>query len=262
MSMAVYPFSIKLKSPLVHGDFDDGLDTGNFRGFRRLSCIGIDNEIYRIPVISGNAIRGLMRRLLTLEYLKATGIQNDKLYIAMANGGAIGKTLDAYIRPELIQSVKNLFPIISALGSALYSFMLPGVVNISFAILQCTELATGDKPCADMLTDISQTRHIERTRANYILEDLEVKPMPYTVEALIPGAKLDCKVSFLDMASDMDISVVCHGLNLLSGLGGKNAVGFGEIELSQSFDDSLYCEWLQSLPDDYNERALKVIGSL
>lgn len=258
--MKAYPFLIKLVSPLVHGDFNDGLDTGNFSGFRRMPCIGVDGEKHNIPVVSGNAIRGIMRRLLSWEYFQKTGIKSDKLYIAMANGGAIGKNLDTYIRPDVIQAYKNLFPVISAFGSALYTFMLPGVFNMSFAAPQCRELGTGDLPVGELVTDISQTRHIERTKAEYQVDGIEVKPMPYTIEAIISGAVLESRIVFLDAATDLDKATVFHGLNLLSGLGGKNAVGFGQIELSEKFDDSPYVEWLASLPEDYNNKALELIG--
>lgn len=255
-------FLIELKSPLSHGDFADGQDTGNFMGFRRLPCVGVDKEIHRIPVVSGNSLRGVMRRLLTWEYMEKTGLKGDKLYIALANGGAIGKNLDPYIRPEVIKNIKETFPVLSAFGCALFKFMLPGVVNISFALPQCKELGTGDKPYSDLLADISQTRHIERFNANYQLEEIDIKPMPYTIEVLIPGTVLDCAVSFTDAASGLDKATVFHGLNLLSVIGGKSGEGYGQIALPEDFEDQEYKDWFDSLPEDYNTHAEKLIKSV
>lgn len=84
-------------SPISHGAFTDGADTGNIMEFRRMPIV-IDGQAVQIPVISGNALRGTMRRLLAREFFQVLGIgkifeqkEQDKLYAILGNGGALGK---------------------------------------------------------------------------------------------------------------------------------------------------------------------------
>lgn len=246
-----FSFSFACKSPISHGEFADGVDTGNTMLFRRLPVVGKGEEIYSIPAISGNALRGTIRRLLTRELFDALCFRHDKLYLALANGGALEKTLDQYIRPEKVRQTRELLPLLSAFGSALYTYMLPGVLCLSFALLQCAELGTGDKLSSELVADVGMTRHLDRTEA----DTGDAKPMPYVVESVIPGARFDCEYMFLPSATDMDRATVSHGLNLLRRIGGKSGSGFGFIELDGHFDDAAYVEYLESIDDDYREKV-------
>lgn len=245
-------FSFIAKSPISHGEFSDGVDTGNTMLFRRLPVVGNGGAIYSIPTISGNSLRGAMRRLLTREFFDVLCFRHDKLYLALANGGALEKTLDQYISPEKVRKTRELLPILSAFGTALYTYMLPGVLCMSFALLQCAELGTGDKFSSELVADVGMTRHLDRTEA----DTGDAKPMPYVVESVIPGARFDCEYMFLTSATDMDRATVSHGLNLLRRIGGKSSSGFGFIELDRRFDDSNYLAYLEGIDDDYREKVL------
>lgn len=252
-------FSIRALAPISHGAFTDGKDTGNMMEFRQMELIGVDGSICQIPVISGNALRGSIRRFLTREYMEKLGWMDDRLYFLMANGGALSKSLDGYIRPERVARVRTLFPILSAFGSAMYSYMLPGQVNVAFAALRCEEIGTGQVPSADLLTEIGLTRHLDRTICNYGEGE---KPMPFTVEAVMAGSVFDCHLSFLESATELDRATVMHGLNKISTIGGKHAAGFGEVELSQVFDDAPYLEWLTAIDDAYRDTVQEWLKEL
>lgn len=245
-------FSIKALSPISHGSFANGKDTGNLMEFRQMEVVNNDGEIVSIPTISGNSIRGVMRRALTREYLKKLGFRSDRLYFLMANGGALSKSLDSYIRPERVAHVRRLFPILSAFGSAMYTYMLPGQVDMSFAMLQCEELGTGLISAGSLLTEISGSRHLERAECDY---PEGAKPMPFVVECVMQGSIFDCSFSFLDSATELDLATVHHGLNLITNLGGKHAEGFGHVELSQKFEDQPYLDWLAGIDDPYREEV-------
>lgn len=259
MKSSALSFSITAKSPISHGNYSEGRDTGNLMEFRRMDLIGADKAIHKVPVISGNSLRGVMRRKLTREYLKKLGFRDDKLYFLMANGGALGKSQDGYIRPEKVARVRELFPILSAFGSAMYSYMLPGQVDVSFAMLRCAELGTGELPADDMLTEISETRHLDRAECSYSEGE---KPMPYIVECVMQGAVFDCSLRFLESATELDMATVFHGLNLISTLGGKHAAGFGQVELPETFDDRLYIDWLEGIEDPYREEVREWLKEL
>lgn len=264
MDFQTYPFCLKALSPIAHGDFADGIDTGNSSLFRSIPMIGEDNQIHeKIPVISGNCLRGIMRRFLTQEFFRRIGqdFWDDTLYLILANGGALGKSLDAYVRPEAIKKTRILLPLLSVFGSAMLTYMLPGTVNVSFAYLQCRELGTSDKISSELLTDISMTRHLEISKVSY---PNGVKPMPYTVEAVISGARFNCAVTFLPEATEVEQAVVFHGLKNLHTVGGKSGSGFGSVlvESEKELDDSLYLEWLDAIDDAYKEELQKFIVGL
>lgn len=237
--------TIKTLTPVSHGAFTDGVDLGNIQTFRRVPIIH-DGEIYDVPVVSGNAIRGKLRRLLARELVDIYDLRNvlekkfDKFYIAIANGGNLDKDMDVSINTEKIRQIRQGLPLLSVLGAAMYKFMMPGMCNIGFAYPKCSELGNGEISLADMLTEVGQTRHIDKTLA----DAGEAKPMPYIVEALIPGVTLEATIHFAPQATELERACVSHGLRLMQTIGGKSGSGYGFVEVSGGYDDSAYITWL------------------
>lgn len=238
------------KSPLVHGEFSDGIDLGNMMNFRHLPMIK-DGKIYSVPVVSGNAIRGIMRRILARELVDTFDLKNrmgknfDKFYIAVANGGNLDKNMDVGVDTNGIRALRQAFPMVSIIGAALYKYMLPGMVNIGFAIPRCEELGTGTIRISEMTQDIGLTRHIDKT----IADAGEAKPMPYTVETVIPGVIFDIDVTPAPQMTEMELACLNHGFAQIQYVGGKHSSGFGRVDISGYGNDDLYCEWLKN-PDN------------
>lgn len=251
-----YDFKMVAVGPVSHGAFSDGIDTGNAMLFRRMTVITPDGAPVKVPAISGNALRGVMRRILTREIFYRLGLRGkaDELYIAMANGGALGKTLDSYIYPEKIAAVRELVPMLSVFGGALYTYMLPGRAGVSFATLECLEAGTGPLRISDLTEDIGLTRHLDRTE---VLTPEDVKPMPYTIEAVVKGAVFDFSVWTDDYATDLEKACLFHALKRLSHIGGKSAAGFGEISIDGIPDDSAYIDWLETRDQAYADSLVE-----
>lgn len=253
--------TIKTLTPVSHGAFSDGIDLGNIQLFRRIPMI-YNGEIYEVPVISGNAIRGKLRRLLARELVdhfelrEELGKKFDKFYIAIANGGNLDKDMDVSINTEKIRELRSDFPMLSVLGSALYKFMMPGMCNIGYAYPRCKELGNGDIALADIVTEIGQTRHIDKT----VADPGEAKPMPYTVEAIVPGAELEFNIYFAPQSTPIEIACINHGLKLMQTIGGKNGAGFGFIEISGAESDERYAEWLAA--DDTKQKLIAIAEAL
>lgn len=249
---------ITAKSPIVHGEFLDGIDIGNFMGFRRMPVIK-SGTIYSVPVISGNAIRGIIRRKLMAEIIDRFGLKErmgklfDKFYIAVANGGNLDRNMDVSVDTEKIRSIRGEFPALSLLGAAMYKYMMPGMVNVGFALPRCIELGNGTESLENITTEIGLTRHIDKT----IADAGEAKPMPYTVEAIIPGVVFDVTIHLAPQATEIEKSCLNHGLKLLDYIGGKQSSGFGEISVSGYEDDNLYIDWLN---DERNAEVLEHIA--
>lgn len=250
--------TIEAISPICHGEFSDGVDKGNITEFRRIPIIKED-KIYDVPVISGNSIRGVLRRELARELVDKYDLINvlgkdfDKFYIAIANGGNINKNLDASVNTEQIRQLRESLPILSVLGSAMYRYMVNGMVNIGFAIPQCAELHTGVTRILDLTSDIGLTRHID----NNIVNPEDCKPMPYTVEVINSGVVFDMNMSFAPQATEVEKSCIYHGLSLIRNIGGKVAVGFGRVKVSGIGDGSGYLSWL-----DNQEKNVEIIKNI
>lgn len=238
---------ITAKSPIVHGEFSDGLDVGNMLNFRRMPILHNGNT-YDVPVISGNAIRGTIRRLLSREIVDTFDLKNamgksfDKFYIAISNGGNLDKNMDVAVDTQKLRNIRSNFPLLSVIGAALYKYMLPGMCNIGFAIPRCTELGTGVIRLSDITSDVGLTRHIDKTEAN----PEDAKPMPYTVETVISGTVFDVEISFAPQATEVEQACINHGLKLLHTIGGRAAAGFGMVQADGYGDDAKYLEWIEN----------------
>lgn len=253
-----------LKSPLAHGAFGDE-NLGNYSAFRRLPII-VNGKAVSIPVVSGNALRGKMRREIMREMYKASEMSMekfiaefgmtkskrawDRLYAALFGGGTIDN-VDVNINTGALREIREKLPPLSLFGSALYSVLMPGMMNIGFCFPVCHEtisagLCEGESGirAAELIEDIGLTRHIDRENANP--EETGVKPMPYQVECMIPGVKMQAEIDFEPMATEIEKHCAAHAVKLLHTIGGKQAVGFGKIKmLNADADDSLYLQWLE-----------------
>ncbi len=239
--------TIKALSPIAHGSFKDGVDTGNISEFRRIPVFTENKSIAEIPAISGNAIRGTIRRLLTREFFEVNHLldkldkkEHDRLYAIVGNGGALGKDLDVKVDPENIRKIREKLPILSVLGGACYRYILSGSCSIGFAMVKCTELGTGSISADDLVTEIGETRHVDRTLVNTDEQDL--KPMPYVTEAVITGAEFSGKIEFAPQVTPEERAAIVHGIKLINTLGGKAARGYGSVEITsdEELDDDAY----------------------
>ena len=258
--------TLKANAPIAHGAFTDGVDTGNIMEFRKIPIVK-DGNIYDIPVISGNAVRGIIRRNLTREFFAINELQDkltekeyDKLYAIIGNGGALGKNVEASVDCNYQRELRHQLPILSLLGSACYAFMLNGMVNIGFFKIKCKELGTGDKSFHDLLAEVGETRHVDKNIIN--TENVDIKPMPYTTEVVIEGAEFEGKIEFAPMATEIEKSCLAHGIKLLKTVGGRLARGYGQVSVitDEELDDALYCEQLKNIDIDFIKEFIKRIS--
>lgn len=252
-------------APLHHGEVSP--DSGVTVACRKVRTA--DGAL--VPVVSGNALRGVMRRLVFRELFGRLGIDRasfldarawDRLYAALANGGHL-EASETTMDPDAIRDVRRLLPPLSLFGSALYSWMLPSAVSVGIAWLACREtedlgLAVGStlearaRAAADCLGEIGYARHVDRE-----LQDPEasgVKPMPREMETILTGSELVSTAEFLATATGLERACYIHAAYLLSGaaggLGGKTASGHGRVRVQLPDEDGgwgsrqEYAQWL------------------
>jgi hypothetical protein len=262
------------ESPIIHSGF--GAVAGNAVLLRRIRLPSVEG-FPRIPCVSGNALRGICRRLLMRELLSHAGISRetlpgatwDRLYAALANGGHLDNSERA-IRPEEVRELRRSLPPLSVLGAALYSWMLAG--HVSFGILwpRCVEtvragvVAHGDETihAEELVEEISQVRHVDREMQDPAASG--VTPMPVTMESIAPGTVLESTLLFAGHASDLERSAIGHALSLVTCLGGKGGSGFGRVRMigSTGLDPEPYRAWLAGERDSIRAAIEKLAADL
>lgn len=241
-------------SPLAHGAF--GESSGNAVLCRRLAVVGAPG-MPRVPVVSGNALRGVMRRLLMRDMFERAGLSRetlagpawDRMYAAFANGGHL-EAAEKSIDPAAIRKVREGFPPLSVFGAALYSWILTGHMSVGYLWPVCREtiegrLVEGDAGLApeaeSLVEEVSLVRHIEREEQDPTVSG--VTPMPVTVEAISAGAELVGEIIFAPHATPVERGAVVAALQMVTALGGKSGSGHGRVELVGHDGDP---EWVQA----------------
>jgi hypothetical protein len=248
-----------VKSPLAHGAF--GLSAGNATLCRRIPLVGLPG-IPSVPCVSGNALRGTLRRIVMRELLEVAGVNRlaipdtwDRLYAAIANGGHLDGN-ETSVRPTDIREIREALPPLSVFGAALYSWMLPGHMTVGFLWPRCSETIAaglvehGDESMVaeDLVGEVSMCRHIDREHQDS--ERSGVTPMPTTIEAILPGTLLESSITFADHATEIERSCIAHGLSKIASLGGKSGSGMGAVEMVDGPDAvEPYRAWLSETPD-------------
>jgi len=256
----VIAISIRLLSPLAHGSFSDA-SAGNMTLFRREPIVGLPGNP-RVPSVSGNSLRGILRRGVMRDVFARAGIsrnawmaegrgrQWDRLYAALANGGHLEKP-DASIDPVSFRQMRTNLPPLSVLGAAMYRWVLPGRTRFGWLWPVCSETVAaglvegGEEPLIDaesLMSETSLVRHIEREQHDP--EQSGVTPMPTTTETLSAGTLLRGRVDFDNGTSDVEKGVIAWGLGQITHLGGKGGAGFGMVRIEHDGDPAPYVAWL------------------
>jgi len=233
---------IKLLSPMSHNsDESFGVDTT----FRRVKILS-GGKVHRIPIYSGNAFRGILRRIGADHLFKTVDINNvpQKLYYCFFSGGMLqGGSGSKGVEIQKKREVRAMVPFLSIFGSAMSNYIMPGKLKVGQGIPICKETAeyTGiesEETYYSFIDSIFYTRRddyeptIEENDKKKENED-QAHQMKYNAEVLIPGTELDHTFS-LTYANELEQS--CFGSIMRQFinnpiLGGKSAVGHGNVKL-------------------------------
>lgn len=251
---------IRLLSPLAHGSFAS--DAGNAILLRREPVVSVPGQPL-VPVVSANAVRGVLRRLLIRQLLAHCDVTRDsapswdRLYAALANGGTL-QTPEKRLEPDRIRRVRRDLPAVSLLGAFLYRWVLSGHLRpLGMAWPICRETVAGGlvdadgldggeelQPAEALVTETSFARLPDVDEARP--EDTGVTPMPVTVEALATGTTLQLDLAVAPHAPDLELSAAAHGLARITHLGGRGAGGLGHVAVAITGEvpPELYAAWL------------------
>jgi hypothetical protein len=191
-----YPSVMTILSPLAHSERTVGIDAK----FRRLG-MQIGGRIERVPVLSGNSIRGLLRRASGRDLLARVGVERGTIAPAwiylLASGGTLskGETRKVF-DPAYVRELRRLIPPFGLFGGSLQGSILPGSIDVDMAVPIVSETAayTGAQDAtmrlADLLEEIPYTRRDDLEDRDARKADESVVQMRYSVECLRPGSRL------------------------------------------------------------------------
>lgn len=254
---------LRLTAPLHHGAF--GADTGNAAALRRIPLL-VEDRLYLVPAVSGGAIRGVIRRILMRDLLDAHGITPgdvgplayERLYAALANGGHLDGA-EVSIDPVERRALRASLPPLSALGAALYTYMLSRRVEVGIAWLVCSESRAGGvvgprawllRMAEELVVDYGTVRHVDRDE--HAPERSGVTPMPVETETIVAGAELECRIGTA-RATELEASAMAWALSRITHIGGKAGSGLGAVEVTHDGDPAPYADWRDSAHDATRE---------
>ena len=253
---------IRLLAPLSHGAFDAAGD-GNTMPLRRFPVLAAGGVPVGVPAVSGNALRGCVRRHLMRDMFGVLGLKHttpgfDHAYATAANGGSL-EGFDKDADPARARAVREACPPLSLLGAGMKTWFLPGriSVGISWPVCDVTVEAglcvvpegANDTPAlADIETEVYHARLPDRE--HHDTDRSGVKPMPHGFEALVPGVECQADIRFHPSATAAERAAWWHGISLVDALGGKSGSGMGHVSIHvPGLPDTArapYLDWLLS----------------
>lgn len=112
-----------------------------------------------IPTISGNSIRGKLRRIIMYDFCNRMGLNkiHPKIYHRLFTGGTIKGSTEFEDLDRRNQFIKAC-PMIGLVGSAIGNQTIQGSLDVLIPELICRELGTSNNSYHDYITTTFQTR--------------------------------------------------------------------------------------------------------
>ena len=247
---------ITAETMLHHGG---NIKTGSQSMLRRIKFYA-NGKFVEIPYISGNAMRGRLRRLGMGDLLQRLGyeMENLRLHHILFSGGTLTtvSTKDTgTIDFDLRRKVQEYLPMISLFGTAMGNQIMAGKLVVGNMVPVCKELGTGEYSVNEFLDWTYQTRkddlHLERE------EDEQAQQMLYEFEVFVPGTVFEHSFTLLQ-PDELELSAFGHLMKLLEDspfVGAMAAVGMGKIKLDyEEFPKpDMYLEFLNQKKDEITE---------
>jgi len=228
-----------------------------------------------IPYISGNGIRGKLRRLSMKDFLDLVEyeITNAKLHHALFSGGVLESTDEntGVIDLAFRKKVRELIIPAAVFGCALGNQMIQGILICEHMWPICEEYreylpaeyqrdSRASQPIR-IFTDQSFITRRDDLRAERE-EDEQAIQMKVDYECFVPGTKFYHR--FLLQLPD-ELQKSCFGrvldlFEMMPYVGGRSSSGDGKVMLNYKNkpDSSLYLEFVQEKKDDIKKLLAKL----
>jgi hypothetical protein len=264
--LLIVPGMIELLAPAHHGGDEKTGSTPVLRTITQWSP-SLQRHV-RLPFISGNSIRGQLRRLAMQDMLRRLGyeLKSRTLYYSLFSGGVLTSTEEdeGVLDLELRRQIRAHLPVVSLFGCAIGNQNLDGCLKVENAMPICHEYAPylrpelqsdprASLPVATFIDFSYFSRrddiHLQRDEGEQAVQ------MLVTFEVLIPGTAFQHGFA-LEWPSELEASAFHHVLSLWGErlhVGGRAATGHGlaraVYDTSSLPSPEVYCRFLQSERD-------------
>jgi len=257
-------------SPIFHGGNEK---TGSVVLLNRLKFL-VNGKPTDVPIVSGNQVRGRLRRLLSRDFLELAGYQLDlsqrkhqKLYHTLFAGGVLtaveeeeSGVIDLNLKSRI---VKYILPV-RLFGASYANQMVEGRVLIGHLLPVCRELrefigVDSDVSFYQLITRMFQTRRDElrvpvKKKESGGEEEEEAVQMIVEYECFAPGTRFHHEI-ILETTRDseeLDLSTLYRAVELWKQkpfIGGKSSIGFGKLRIEYEWPkqtgSSAYIEFVE-----------------
>lgn len=269
-----YDGTITLLSALSHNS-DESLGTDT--KFRRIGIIH-NNKTLRIPIYSGNAYRGIMRRVAAKQFCDLLDLpkesMSDALYYTWFTGGSLKKNSSQnYIEIGKKRELRENIPFLSLFGTAVQNQIIEGKLRVGMGIpiaketKQMTEI---ESPLSiwEITDEVFYTRKddLEDPKEQRKKDD-QAQQMKYSVEILKSGVVLKHSIS-LENCNDIELSCFGHLMKEFTEngiIGGNSKKGHGEVKFDYSPgwpDGNRYVDYVGKNKNDIMSYIKKMEGTM
>lgn len=223
-------------SPIIHS----AGSTGNVSLAKRQDLITSDGIRTQVPFVSGNAVRGVLRRVGAISMWDMLG-RPELSHVsaaAITSGGSLVKTTSKFTTSD-VHEFRHVAPHVGLFGCSGGGVIMPGGVNVGMLRLRCAERNNSQVAARKQLTMLEGVRIavLPDPLDQYIDADEPSNQMIYTHEAIVEGAVFDWDFQLAAANSEQinDWWWWCLGNWVATGahLGGRSSVGHGRIEFDR-----------------------------
>ena len=222
----------------------------------------------RLPVFSGNAIRGILRRLVMRDMCERLEyeVRGPKLHHALFTGGVLEGTDESagFIDLAFRTGLRDAVPALALFGSAVGNQMITGCLRVDHAIPICKEYAAllghVDDPRKEhsvrTFTDVSFSTRRDDLRAERGADE-QAQQMKIEFEVFISGTAFNHSFT-LSYANELEAACLGQAIALWASMpyiGGKSSSGYGHVspEYPDAPDPRPYLDYLSESGDKVRE---------
>lgn len=207
----------------------------------------------RLPVITGNSIRGQIRDAGAAELLNRIGCMVDKeTFHVLFSGGNISGAMKDDV--ERAKAVREAFPLISVLGGALGTMIMAGKLICGFVYPVCKETrdligCESDRSWRELIDEIEFTRTDDAKNDKLAARITDVtaettgtasQQMRYAVQYMAAGTQFVQKMQLLPGTTALEIGALLCAIRKwwedAPRLGGMSGKGFGLFDADLTMD--------------------------
>jgi hypothetical protein len=251
--------TLTARSAIAHG----GEHRGTITLLRREVMLTPDGTPVQIPLVSGNAVRGRLRRIgeeLTRDVLAYEGTLTLAAAHALRGGGSLAKVTREPLSGARLQHLRALLPQLAVFGAAAGGRVISGCLQVGRLIphLAETEHLTGHPgpslfaatqletytrvdetadaaftamtPTLDLAAD---TTHTEPETPPSVTSAGRTGPLVFSVETFPAGTRFACWVR-IERATDLQVAFLTDVLDVFARhgtVGGRGSIGHGQVSV-------------------------------